>query len=237
MTPEQIIIATAWHEAAHSLAFSYYGIPNDPQVFVPQEQVVAGAPALAGACVAEGPVTPWQGAVVGWAGVLGQCLAGHSYEWMPPYKPTATKLRDFHSAVLCRLWNLSLEDQKLIRGCYGRSWSACRFAFKILSRDRKHLRALAHDHAKPRLKELAAANTPAPSERKMDCAARAATLEAYLAGHPEDVALYKDALALLKQGIEPPERMFPKPATSPDASQPISPPEFGGATQKEKETT
>ena len=208
------ITATAWHEAGHHVAALHFKIPSYP-VVTPEGHYNPGSTvAHSGVCYLdqENTITPWQGCVIGWAGILAQALAGLRHLWMPPFKPTARDLKDWHSMMLFRRGELSEGDQKFILGCASRSWPACKTAYRILRREMPRLRRMAKHTAAAVRKDPAKMDTKAGIEAGRT--SRAQFLETHLAGLKPDApdrARLTEILAYLKRGEEPPANLFAPP--------------------------
>jgi hypothetical protein len=142
MTTEEIH-NTALHESGHSFAATAYRIANFPRVTPDKPQLPNSTEYMKGICHLEQPMTQFQAAVIGWAGVLAVCMFGEPPAYAPPFKPATLKqLRVWHEMAMARLEYFSSTDRKMIAG-YERFWQSCKSAFLILSRNKSLVKWLA----------------------------------------------------------------------------------------------
>ena len=208
MTEKQAI-QTSWHEAGHCVVSLHYGIPAFPVVnYKPHT-----AEEFAGVCHLDKNIKPTkaQERAIGWAGILAQGLKGFREDWMPPLKPTARNLGEWHSFMWVLLDNLSRTDQQLIGISLTDSLEACRKAYKIL-KDKKN------QHSFKRIAEMLIADArqhmPKPgvaasADQRVPIETRATFLKDYLAWMKPDApdrAKLEKILEHLQRGEEPPAR-------------------------------
>jgi hypothetical protein len=157
MTTEEIN-QTALHEASHSFAALAYHIANFPRVTPDKPLMPHSTETVNGICQIEQSVTPFQNAVIGWAGILGVCMFGSPPVYAPPFKPsTLTQLRVWHDMMLAQIRNLSSTDRAMIIG-YKKFWQSCKAAFLILSKNKSRVKWLAKHLAADAEKRQAESN-------------------------------------------------------------------------------
>lgn len=144
MNPNSVY-TTAIHEAAHAVAASRFKIRACPEVLHAGQSFTGSVfPNLAGVChFDDGRITPFQRAVICWAGPLAHCLWGKEQPpFAPPYKPNRVLLADWHSAMVTQLAQLSEGDRLGILG-YADNWRSCKSAFQIVTKQRARILRLA----------------------------------------------------------------------------------------------
>lgn len=135
----------ALHEGAHAVVATTFKIPAMPEITPGGYSALAQTtePGIAGLCHFDnGKITPWQLAVIGWAGTLAECLFGHRQFWMPQFKPSSKMLRDWHWALLQQIGRLSATDRAGIWG-YRNTLRSCESAYRLVTKHKTRIVRLA----------------------------------------------------------------------------------------------
>jgi hypothetical protein len=175
-------------------------------------------PGCGGVCWLETPVTPFQDAVISFAGILGQAMFSTAPEWAPPFKPSAKMLRDWHNMVRQQIGKLS-EGDRIGIFAYKDIWRACKSAFAIVRKNRSRITRLAKCLAESKAaadrefeKAAEAVGKWAASSPKLSTAEIAVHLQNALANYlPLDHtkrATYERALVCLKRGEQLPAELI-----------------------------
>jgi hypothetical protein len=185
-----------------------------------------------GICQIKEAVTPFQSAVIGWAGVLGVCMFGEPPAYAPPFKPsTLRQLRVWHDMMLAQIQYLSGTDRAMIIG-YKKFWQSCKAAFLILSKNKSRVQWLAKHLAADAEKRQAnsfsltpdlpkpmntMAENPIAFEPSNPFQLRAVLIESLLktkSADDPDVPRLKQCLEFYRRGqFPPPEIAAPVPTT------------------------
>jgi len=147
----------ALHEGAHAVVATTFKIPAMPEITPGGYSALAQTtePGTAGLCHFDnGKITPWQSAVISWAGVMTEALFGHRQFWMPPFKPSHLMLRDWHWALLQQIGRLSATDRAGILE-YKNTMRSCESAYRLVTKHKTRIIRLA--------KALAAGRIAKPS--------------------------------------------------------------------------
>jgi hypothetical protein len=135
----------ALHEGAHAVVATTFKIPAMPELTPNGFSVLAQTtePGTAGLCHFDnGKITPWQSAVISWAGVMTEALFGHRQFWMPPFKPSHLMLRDWHWALLQQIGRLSATDRAGILE-YKNTMRSCESAYRLVTKHKTRIVRLA----------------------------------------------------------------------------------------------
>src|SRR5579862_7954343 len=97
---ENEIHRVALHEASHFIAAGHFRIPAFPVITLDGKCFPGSTMTQAGICELQDPVTLYQGCVVGWSGILAECLFCETLpEFAPPFRPSAKDLPSWHSMM------------------------------------------------------------------------------------------------------------------------------------------
>jgi hypothetical protein len=175
-------IALEIHEEGHRLANLHYRKNCRVVIIPPAERQPQNANdstiAVGGYCERDSlqRITPFQGAVVGWSGIMAEIICGVS-----PFtkeKACAKNLRAIYGEVMVSFERLSTSDQRHIYAYKRSFWATFRRAYKILFPKKKSL-----------LKFMAAPVAPPPDTAAIEKEAiqyRAEILRKYLVGLAQD---------------------------------------------------
>ncbi len=144
------VMAYASHEVGHHLVAQALGFKSCPELNV---QLPGGLYAP-GVCGFVGPLTPFRDALISWAGILGQCIAGYSPLWLADIAIVRDNLPPWRARVFSNLKKLSTPDiEGIIAPGFEGSCEALAEAFEISNGQRAKLeslvRVLADDAAQP----------------------------------------------------------------------------------------
>jgi hypothetical protein len=142
----------AIHEWAHSEICSHFGIHSIPKVLKPEEYYpesnAAGAAIVGGVCEMdsgqEKRLTPFQEAVMGWAGAIGEVLCGAKNPILEINLPlNAKNLKTCFEQAMCGFKNLTMADQLSICRYNNSYWATFKRAYHLLRRRKNRIIARA----------------------------------------------------------------------------------------------
>ena len=179
----------ALHEGAHAVVATTFKIPAMPEITPGGYSALAQTtePGTAGLCHFDnGKITPWQSAVISWAGTMAEALYGHRQFWMPPFKPSSKMLRDWHWALLQQIGRLSATDRAGILECKN-TMRSCESAYRLVTKHKTRIIRLAKAMTAGR---IAKPSMPLPEKfpathadfLRMVCGNDAASFERFLTG-------------------------------------------------------
>jgi hypothetical protein len=217
--PEAInqVHAIALHEWAHCEICSHYGIHSIPKVLKPEErypETCKNDSVIAGTCTRavyqKKEITPFQQAVLGWAGVIMELIAGVEKPTLEITLPlNAKNLKDcFHQAMV-GFEKISVSDQISICRYKKSYWSSFRRGYHLLRRSRTKIMERAAVMSRAGEKQTLL-ETPVPAISEADAIKfRAELLKTFLAAmsqsNPDRPRLQK-MLECLARGEWPPNK-------------------------------
>jgi hypothetical protein len=146
MNPDNFTYTVGIHEAGHARVAAHFRVPALPEILDQGRSTTMQMtfPDTAGiCCYDEGRIPALQFAAICWGGQLAQCLYGTPPVWAPPFRPTSFLLRDWWAAMLVQLKRFSPNDREGIMASYRTSWRACKTAYRIIRKDKRHVIRLA----------------------------------------------------------------------------------------------